>query len=305
MIDRNYHTHTTFCDGVSTPREIAEVAADKGFKSLGFSGHSHTHFDEDYCMKHGETVVYRRDIKLLAEEFEDRLEILCGLEFDIFSDELKSWPHSGDGTAAEKTWDYLIGSVHYIKVDDALTAAASEEQRAILERTGCRKGCGYVTVDWDPEVTKAVIDIYFGGDAYSYCEAYFDTVAEVCEVTGCDMIGHFDLITKFNEGGVMWDESDPRYVAAYNRALDRLIPYGVPFEINTGAMSRGLRSEPYPSRAILEEIKRRGGKIALSSDSHSAENVDAFLDEAARLACEVGFTSYVAMGKDGTYEVPL
>ena len=26
------------------------------------------------------------------------------------------------------------------------------------------------------------------------------------------VIGHFDLVTKFNEGGCMFDESDPRYI---------------------------------------------------------------------------------------------
>ena len=45
------------------------------------------------------------------------------------------------------------------------------------------------------------------------------------------------------------------------------------FEINTGAMSRGYRSEPYPSAEMIEYISSRGGQFILSSDSHSRENL--------------------------------
>ncbi len=35
----NYHTHTTYCDGKNTPEEIVLCAIEKGFTSIGFSGH--------------------------------------------------------------------------------------------------------------------------------------------------------------------------------------------------------------------------------------------------------------------------
>ena len=34
MIKSNYHTHTLFCDGVNTPREMAEQALALGFEAL-------------------------------------------------------------------------------------------------------------------------------------------------------------------------------------------------------------------------------------------------------------------------------
>ena len=49
-IKANYHTHTTYCDGESSPREIVDEAARLGMAELGFSGHSYTSFDESYCM---------------------------------------------------------------------------------------------------------------------------------------------------------------------------------------------------------------------------------------------------------------
>ena len=36
----NYHTHTTYCDGKSTPEEIVLEAIRFGMDTIGFSGHS-------------------------------------------------------------------------------------------------------------------------------------------------------------------------------------------------------------------------------------------------------------------------
>ena len=45
---------------------------------------------------------------------------------------------------------------------------------------------------------------------------------DVAEKTGCQIVGHFDLITKFNEGDKLFDTSHPRYVNAALGALERL-----------------------------------------------------------------------------------
>lgn len=273
---RNYHTHTAFCDGLNSPREMVVSAIEKDMVSLGFSGHAHTKFDEAYCMSHGAALVYRNTVRGLAEEYSDKIEILCGLEYDIYSDELFK---TDEGLPL---WDYVIGSVHYVLVNGE-----------------------YRPVDESVESIKETVRDFYSGDIYDFCKDYFETVAKVCDVTDCDIIGHFDLITKFNEDSLLFDEKDLRYIAAYKNALDKLIPYGKPFEINTGAMAKGLWTKPYPSRVILEEIFRRGGKIALSSDSHRKETVDFWLKEAAELAYEIGFRKYTVMSKDGPVELSL
>ena len=47
----------------------------------------------------------------------------------------------------------------------------------------------------------------------------------------------------------------------------------VPFELNTGAISRGYRTSPYPADDISEYIKNGGGRLVLSSDAHRAEDI--------------------------------
>ena len=91
--------------------------------------------------------------------------------------------------------------------------------------------------------------------------------------TECDIIGHFDLVSKFNEKQGWFDEGHPRYTAAWRKAADALLRTGKPFEINTGAISRGYRTDAYPARPIREYIRQRGGRLILSSDAHRKEHI--------------------------------
>ena len=88
----------------------------------------------------------------------------------------------------------------------------------------------------------------------------------------------------FNEDGSLFDTEDPRYIAAWKASADRLLKAGVPFEINTGAMSKGYRSEPYPAKPIRDYIRSGGGHFILSSDSHRTDTLcyafDRYEDEA-------------------------
>ena len=93
------------------------------------------------------------------------------------------------------------------------------------------------------------------------------------EKTGADIIGHFDLISKYIESGVELDIDDTRYINAWKRAADSLVSSGKLFEINTGAVARGWRSTPYPDIRIIDYIKQNGGRFILSSDSHSADTI--------------------------------
>ena len=232
------HTHTTFCDGKDTPEAMVIAALDKGMDCLGFSGHSHTFFDESYCMSPLGTVAYRGEIARLRREYGTRLRILCGVEQDRYS----AQPTAG--------YDYVIGSVHYLRLGEE-----------------------YLPVDESPEISRDIVERYFGGDWYAMAEAYYRTVSGVVENTGCHIISHFDLIAKFNEKYPAFDEIHPRYIAAWQTALDTLLLSNRPFEINTGAMARGWRTQPYPRREMIEYILSRGGRLILSSDSHSTDTL--------------------------------
>ena len=117
------------------------------------------------------------------------------------------------------------------------------------------------------------VEKLYGGDIYAFAEDYFRLVGDLWERTRCRIIGHFDLLTKFNEDGTLLDETHPRYLRAAGEALDRLLEAPVLFEINTGAISRGYRTEPYPAKDIRNYIRKHGGMMILSSDSHQKDTI--------------------------------
>lgn len=268
MINWNFHTHSTYCDGNDTLRELADRAVELGFDSLGFSGHSYTEFDKECCMSPGGTEQYIAEAEALKKEYCGKIKLFCGIEYDILSNVDKS------------SFDYVIGSVHYLKI-----------------------GGKYLAVDMSPEVAAGIIKKYFGGSFDSYAKAYFELESEVAERTRCDIIGHFDLVSKYAEAlGV--GESD-NFLCAAESAVDRLVGFERPFEINTGAMARGTRSIPYPSPSILRMIYEKGGSVTVNSDCHDKRYLNFGFEKAIDLARSVGFKSVKKFTENGFIDVSI
>ncbi len=234
---RDLHMHTVFSDGRNTPEEMVAAALAKGLKTVGISDHSYAGNDECDMLPERQAE-YRRELGRLKKLYAGRIEVLCGLERDYYTED-------------REPYDYVIGSVHLIRMPD-----------------------GYdLCVDWTADRLAADVRRRFGGDWYALAEAYYALEARVAEVTECDIIGHFDLVTKFNEGNRFFDEADPRYVRAWQAAADRLLAAGKPFEINMGAIARGYRTTPYPAEPIRRYLKERGASFLLSSDAHRKEDI--------------------------------
>lgn len=142
------HVHSTFSDGENEPGEIVLAAIAKGVKTLGFSDHSYTGFDESYCMQKGRQTEYRKTINALKDAFSGRINICCGIEQHFYS------------TVTTDGYDYVIGSVHYILKDGV-----------------------YIPVDETAEILKHAAKEHFAGDMLGLCEAYFENAGRVYEKT--------------------------------------------------------------------------------------------------------------------------
>jgi len=233
---QDLHTHTTFSDGEATPEQMVLSAIEKGLERIGFSDHSYTPFDESYCMRRENIPAYKAQINALKEKYGDRIHILCGIEQDFY------------GTEPTDDYDYIVGSVHYLRL-----------------------GGEYVPVDETAEILERAAKRHFGGDIYALVECYFDTVALVAEKTSCDIIGHIDLITKFQGEKPLFDTAHPRYVSASRKAADALIKAGKPFEINTSPLFRRAKPEPYPEQPLRDYLRQCGARFILSGDCHCKE----------------------------------
>ena len=266
----NLHTHTCFCDGRNTPEEVVLAAIDAGMETLGFSGHSGLPFPTTWTMNPERTREYQREILRLKDLYRDRLHILLGIEQDLLTG------------APNYPYDYVIGSVHCLQA-----------------------GGEFFMVDESAEALINAAKKHYGGDFYKLCRAYYEAMSEVIDKTHGDIVGHFDLVTKFNEGGRLFDESDPRYLRAALDALDVLLEKDVIFEINTGAMSRGYRRTPYPSLLLLRRLAEKGGNVTITADAHAKENLQYAFSDAVQLARASGLGSILVMTRDGWKRQPL
>ena len=270
MIRCSLHNHTTYCDGKNTPEEMVLAALEQGLETVGISEHSQFPPDRPSGMDSEAVPRYREEILGLREKYKDHIHVALGLEQDIFS------PPAGEG------YDYLIGSVHYVEAKGRLFA-----------------------VDWSPEDLKKGIREGFDGSAEAFARCYFETVMQVVEKTDCDIIGHLDLLLKYNDMIPLFDTKSVWYRRLVGDTLDALLPADRIFEINSGAINRRLRSVPYPGEWTLREMERRGARITLSSDAHRAENVFAGFDRMAAFAKTCGYHTAWVLGKDGWREETL
>lgn len=269
------HTHNTFCDGKNTPREMIEKAVQLGFASIGISSHAHTGYPFDVCgIRKEEEESYYSTILPLKEEYKDRIDVFLGLE-------LESRVYGGKRPRLDDRLDYTIGSVHLY-----------------------RKNGKFYSVDNTIEEWKTALST-FDNDILSLIENYLIELTSFAEDTPFDIVGHYDLYTKFNEKEHLIDEEDPAYRALTLKYLDRIIKTGKIIEINTGAMSRKWRTTPYPAFFLLKYMKEKGARVTINSDSHSVETLSYGYDKALSLLKEAGFEKETVLTKKGWKEVSL
>ncbi|MBR1407334.1 MAG: histidinol-phosphatase HisJ family protein [Clostridia bacterium] len=255
MIRQNLHMHTVFDDGKDTCRGMLEACLQQGITSAGISLHSPLPFENDWSA--AETAPFLAEMRRQKEAFEGRLTVYTGIEMDVLS----------TAVVDDSPFDYVIGSVHHLPVRENPPG-----------------------VDHMPEVTARLIAEDFGGDADAAAEMYFRELLRVAENPRMAVCGHFDLLTKFDEKYRFFDPESPRYRRAALYAMDALCDAGKIFEVNTGAISRGWRSSPYPSTELLRELRKRNGRVTVSSDAHSRDAVACAFPQAEALLLDCGFT---------------
>jgi len=265
------HTHSILCDGKDTLEEMVLAAIEKGFDSIGFSGHSFMDIYSEFSMNEQTVEKYKAEIARLQHVYGDKIRIFCGLEKDNYT------------TLSTEGYDYLIGSVHVMKHEK-----------------------GLLFIDWTADRTRENIEKVFGGDGIAYAKHYFEAVADLPNHGNFDILGHFDLLTKFNEQEPdLFDADCPEYRAAATRAAEALVGKVKYFEVNTGAIGRGYRTTPYPAPFIIKEMKRLGFGAIISSDCHDRNFLDCGYEQAKQLLKEAGYTEHYVLKDEGFVAIPL
>lgn len=256
----NFHTHTTFCDGKNTPEEIILYAIDNGFDAIGFSGHGYTPFDFTYCMK--DTEGYVANVTMLKEKYKGKIKIYLGIEEEKMH------------RINREAFDYMIGSSHYF----------------------CGNG-KYYSIDNSYETFKECLE-YFNNDELLLADTYYRTFCEYVEERKPDIVGHIDLITKYDETAEPIFLNNDKYYKIAEKYISKIADKFV-FEINSGAISRGVRTTPYPDEKLLYVLKKNNGNMIISSDAHSMEALDFQFKEMKHILQDVGFNYVYVLTDEG------
>lgn len=270
-IKTNYHTHTTFCDGRDSAEENVRAAIRKGFAHLGFSAHSLYPFSLAGNLNHTEHGTYIEEIRRLRSAYAGQIAVHAGFEADyipgICAPRFDAY--------AEFAPDFLIGSVHFLYDGQTLFA-----------------------VDHTPQILLDAVRTVYRGDARQLVGAYFAAECAMLAAGDFTVIGHADLIRKFNGSLRLFDERDEWYRREVREVVREIARAGVIAEINTGAISRGHMSDPYPSDYMLALLREKNVPVMINADAHTADALDGAFDLARARAKQAGYTeaAYLADG---------
>ena len=263
----NLHTHTIFCDGQSTAEEMVQKAIEKGFLSLGFSGHAYTPFELTSCMKDEQG--YINEINRLKKVYKGQIEIYLGTEEDAFA------------LIDRSKYEYIIGSLHFLKIDGKI-----------------------LPIDIGNEYMQRCFEA-FNKNAERMAECYYSTFTDYLMKRRPDVVGHFDLIKKYDEVSEPIFLGNKKHDEIAKSFLRTIASKGFLFEVNTGAIARGYRTLPYPSADLLHVLKVEGADITLTSDCHNADYLDCYFDETKHILYDIGFRETVILCNNKFTKIPL
>lgn len=264
----NIHTHSTYSDGRDAPEDMLRAALKLDFHTLGFSDHGCADYDDSAMLPQDEPL-YRAEVLRLRERYADRIAVLLGYEHDWLS----PYPDS--------RYDYMIESIHYLRRDGQL-----------------------YSIDWTRAKLEAAIRELYGGDPYAMCQDYFAAICESCE-SPADILGHMDLVMKFNEARDLFDDQDPRYLGPALEAAECAARSGKLIEVNNGAVARGYRTAPYPGQAILKRLAELRAPVIVTSDCHNLDDLNCNFGGTVDLLKSCGFKTALQYRGVTVEEYPL
>jgi histidinol-phosphatase (PHP family) len=244
---------------------IVERAIAAGFTHYGLTEHCPRYREQDLVNEESDLGPpdliatferYVAEALALRDRYADRIEILVGFETERLPPE--SWPERMRTLRESAAFDYIVGSVH--DVDGRF-------------------------VDYKPEETRALAAALGGTEALQI--RYFDAVADLVETLRPEVVGHIDLVRKFELSGAAFG---PRVLQRIERALEAVLAHRGVLDVNCGAYRRGF-GPVYPAPVILRRAREMGIPVTLGDDSHGVDTVGVGLDACLRAIAEAGYAT--------------
>ncbi|MDR1351810.1 MAG: histidinol-phosphatase [Treponema sp.] len=262
------HTHTNFCDGKDDVETMCRAAFEKGLAAIGFSSHApvdHAIGRTIWHLPQERLAEYLDTVRSAKQRWAGKIDVYLGLEVDY----IKGRMGPSDRVYRELGLDYVIGAVHYVYPPDGgepsiVDASAGEFESGLISR--------------------------FGGDGEALAAVYWEAEAEMIRAGGFDILGHLDLIKKHNTGDRWFSTAAPPYLEKSAALVPLIAAAGCVVEANTGAMNRGILSEPYPSPRLLSLLCRAGVPAIITADAHQTAHLGGHYGEAKEALLKAGYS---------------
>ncbi|KAF5360820.1 hypothetical protein D9756_004574 [Leucocoprinus leucothites] len=309
----SHHSHSgQFCKhAVGTLEQVVQEAISKNFRVFGLTEHVPRYREIDLYPEeeglsltalHHQFTSFLEEAHRLKKHYASRISLIVGLETEFITprdlDELERFlkqhdhdhPHPQQLQQEQQSdgIEYIVGSVHHVNgipIDFDVTtyrravASFSDTNSASDSDKGVHGGVS------DPGLDKFLL-------------AYFDAQYELLQRFKPEIIGHIDLCRLYTP-----DLEFKRFPEVWERIkqnVEYAISYGALFEVNAAAFRKkwdtaypgrdvaevkypSLFFSPHPrthSRHFVQLILQRGGRFALSDDSHGPHAVGLNYDRA-------------------------
>jgi len=207
---------------------------------------------------------YAARARALRERFAGELDLLVGFETERLPP--GDWAQRMRELRLRFAPDYIVGSVHDVD--------------------------GHV-IDFSADATRAVAEVVGGVEVLQ--TRYFDAVAELVSELRPEVVGHIDLIRKFD--GPMPSFS-PRVYRHIDTTLEAVRAVKGVLDVNCATHRRGL-GPVYPLPEILSRAQRMGIGVTLGDDSHGAHDVGVGLDASLQAIAAAGYREVCFFAKVG------
>lgn len=254
----NYHSHTNWSDGRATLEEMIAGARAAGLAEFGVSDHYAPFPDGravDWALPADFLPEYVERILAAKAAEASGLVIRLGVEIDFFPESISV----ATATLAQYPFDYLIGSVHFVK-----------------------PGPHFFPIDFD----ASRWEVLSPEEVNTIWRLYWRQIRALAESGCCDFIGHLDLPKKYGFLPTV------DLTAEANTALNAIAAAGLAIEINTAGWQKPI-NEAYPSLALLHAARERDIPLLINADAHIPEDAAADYDRARALAREAGYSELV------------
>lgn len=241
----DYHTHNQLCKhAFGTLEEYVQSGIEKNLLEIGLTDHFPMFLLPEpfhpYSMEYDELPGYLNECRRLKKIYNKDILVKIGLEVDFYPGTLKDYRKLLNPILSDL--DYIIGSVHAIKLDDGRD------------------------IPIDTDLVKPIVKEY----GYELVfKKYYDYLYEMIKLNDIyDIVGHFDILVK-SIGKVVITDSIESLIF---KIIDLVKKQDMVIEINTSGLRR-KEKEQYPSDFILKNIIEQEIPLTLGSDAHDPKDV--------------------------------